>query len=47
MERYFDVELNEIKNKVLLMGGSVESQLQDVLQALIEYFKMLFKQTSL
>ena len=34
MERYFDVELNEIKKKVLLMGGSVESQLQDVLQAL-------------
>jgi phosphate transport system protein len=36
MERYFDVELNEIKKKVLLMGGSVESQLQNVLQALIE-----------
>ncbi|TKB88549.1 MAG: phosphate signaling complex protein PhoU [Nitrospira sp.] len=36
MERYFDVELNEIKKKVLLMGGSVESQLQDVLQALTE-----------
>jgi phosphate transport system protein len=36
MERYFDVELNEIKKKVLLMGGSVESQLQDVLEALTE-----------
>jgi phosphate transport system protein len=36
MERHLDVELNEIKKKVLLMGGSVESQLQDVLQALIE-----------
>jgi phosphate transport system protein len=36
MERYFDGELNDIKKKLLLMGGSVESQLQDVLQALIE-----------
>jgi phosphate transport system protein len=36
MERYFDVELNDIKRKLLLMGGSVESQLHDVLQALIE-----------
>ncbi len=36
MERYFDVELNETKKKVLLMGGLVESQLQDVLQALTE-----------
>lgn len=37
MERYFDVELNDIKKKLLLMGGSVESQLQDVLQALTEH----------
>lgn len=36
MERHLDVELNDLKEKVLLMGGSVESQLQDVLQALIE-----------
>jgi len=36
MERYFDVELNDIKKRLLLMGGSVESQLHDVLQALIE-----------
>jgi phosphate transport system protein len=36
MERYFDGELDEIKMKLLLMGGSVESQLQDVLQALTE-----------
>jgi len=36
MERYFDIELNEIKKKLLLMGGSVESQLQEVLEALIE-----------
>jgi phosphate transport system protein len=36
MERYFDVELNDIKKKLLLMGGSVESQLHDVLQALTE-----------
>ena len=36
MERYLDVELNNIKKKLLLMGGSVESQLQDVLQALTE-----------
>ncbi len=36
MERQFDVELNDLKTKLLLMGGSVESQLQDVLQALIE-----------
>ncbi len=36
MERHLDVELNELKGKLLLMGGSVESQLQDVLQALTE-----------
>ena len=36
MERHFEVELNDIKKKLLLMGGSVESQLQDVLQALTE-----------
>jgi phosphate transport system protein len=36
MERHLDVELNDLKNKLLLMGGSVESQLQDVLQALTE-----------
>ena len=34
MERYLDLELNDLKKKVLLMGGAVESQLQDVLQAL-------------
>lgn len=34
MERHLDVELNDLKTKLLLMGGSVESQLQDVLQAL-------------
>ncbi|MDN5940818.1 MAG: phosphate signaling complex protein PhoU [Nitrospira sp.] len=36
MERHLDVELNDLKTKLLLMGGSVESQLQDVLQALME-----------
>lgn len=36
MERHLDVELNDLKKKLLLMGGSVESQLQDVLQALTE-----------
>ena len=36
MERHLDLELNDLKNKLLLMGGSVESQLQDVLQALTE-----------
>jgi len=36
MERHLDVELNDLKNKLLLMGGSVESQLQDVLQSLTE-----------
>ena len=34
MERHLDVELNDLKKKLLLMGGSVESQLQDVLQSL-------------
>jgi len=34
MERQLDVELNDLKKKLLLMGGLVESQLQDVLQAL-------------
>ena len=36
MERHLDGELNDLKRKLLLMGGSVESQLQDVLQALTE-----------
>lgn len=36
MERHLDVELNDLKEKLLLMGGAVESQLQDVLQALTE-----------
>jgi phosphate transport system protein len=36
MERHLDAELTDLKNKLLLMGGSVESQLQDVLQALTE-----------
>jgi phosphate transport system protein len=36
MERHLDVEMNDLKKKLLLMGGSVESQLQDVLQSLIE-----------
>jgi phosphate transport system protein len=36
MERHLDVELGDLKKKLLLMGGSVESQLQDVLQALTE-----------
>lgn len=36
MERHLDVELNDLKKKLLLMGGSVESQLQDVVQALTE-----------
>jgi phosphate transport system protein len=36
MERHLDVELDDLKKKLLLMGGSVESQLQDVLQALTE-----------
>ena len=30
MERYFDLELDNIKKKLLLIGGSVESQLQNV-----------------
>jgi len=36
MERHLDVELSDLRKKLLLMGGSVESQLQDVLQALTE-----------
>ncbi len=36
MERHFDEELKDLKVKLLLMGGTVESQLQDVLQALTE-----------
>ena len=34
MERHLDVELNDLKKKLLLMGGAVESQLQDVWHAL-------------
>jgi phosphate transport system protein len=36
VERHLDFELIDLKRKLLLMGGSVESQLQDVLQALIK-----------
>ena len=36
MERHLDVELSDLKKKLLLMGGAVESQLQDVWHALTE-----------
>ena len=34
MERHLNVELNSLRDKLLLMGGSVEFQLQDVVKAL-------------
>lgn len=34
MERHLDTELRALREKLLLMGGSVEFQLQDVLKAL-------------
>ncbi len=34
MERHLDTELNDLKAKILLMRGFVESQLRDTLQAL-------------
>ncbi|NWF73882.1 MAG: phosphate signaling complex protein PhoU [Nitrospirae bacterium] len=36
MERHLDLELTDLRQKLLLMGRSVESQLQDVLRALTE-----------
>lgn len=36
MERRLDLELKELKDKLMLMGGSVESQLQDAVEALTE-----------
>lgn len=36
MERHLEVELRALREKLLLMGGAVEFQLQDVLKALIE-----------
>jgi len=36
VERHLDIELEDLKKRLLLMGGSVESQLQDVLLALTE-----------
>jgi phosphate transport system protein len=36
VERHLDIELDDLKKRLLLMGGSVESQLQDVLLALTE-----------
>ena len=36
MERHLDVELSDLKEKLLLMGRAVESQLQDVWHALTE-----------
>lgn len=36
MERHLDVELSDLKKKLLLMGGAVESQLQDAWHALTE-----------
>jgi phosphate transport system protein len=34
MERHLDAELEDLKDKILMMGASVDSQLQDALQAL-------------
>jgi phosphate transport system protein len=36
VERHLDIELDDLRKRLLLMGGSVESQLQDVLLALTE-----------
>jgi phosphate transport system protein len=36
MERHLHMELKDLKDKLLLMGGSVESQVQEALQALTE-----------
>jgi phosphate transport system protein len=36
MERHLDAELKDLREKILLMGGSVELQVQDALQALTE-----------
>jgi len=36
VERHLDLELTDLRQKLLLMGGSVESQLQDVLRAMTE-----------
>lgn len=36
MERHLDVELKHLKDRLLVMGGSVESQLGDALRALIK-----------
>lgn len=36
MERHLDAELKALREKILLMGGSVESQVEDALQALTE-----------
>jgi phosphate transport system protein len=36
MERHLDMELKELREKILLMGGSVESQLEEALLALTE-----------
>ena len=36
MERHLDVKLSDLKEKLLLMGRAVESQLQDVWHALTE-----------
>jgi phosphate transport system protein len=36
VERHLEVELRALREKLLLMGGAVEFQLEDVLKALIE-----------
>lgn len=36
MERHLDAELKDLREKILLIGGSVELQVQDALQALTE-----------
>jgi phosphate transport system protein len=36
MERHLDLELKDLKEKLLLMGGSVESQIQEAVQALTD-----------
>ena len=41
MERHLDAELNDLKANIVLMGGLVESQLRDALQALIKRDSLL------
>ena len=44
MERHFDEELAELKQKILRMGAMVEDQIQQAIKALVDRDEVLARQ---